>query len=1273
MTISQIVNENQLDQWVRSNAETAKGKIVELVWRLVCASCPRPTRRRFPLEDSIGQHGPDGELETAIGFVPFAPEGKSIWEIGTNLDARRKANKVFRSSTKDTPEEVRKETTFIFVTPLSGRRNWQYTWKPEGIETWLADKRALGKWKEVQVLDGSQLTDWVSQFPAVGHWLGDVVGLLPENFDTAEYHWKIIEAFGAPPPLIPDLFTAGRQKAGEKLKRLIVDQIDTQLRLETRLPQHPKDFVSAYVATLPEEVRAEYQNRVLIFDSADTFKRACSLNESHVFIADFDIESATGPQLIQRALHRRHAVVYSSLPGGPPHGNSCELFNPHIHEMKKALTRSGYTEERARSLTNRSGRDLNALLRLIQNLSAHPEWATQSEASDLAIAQLIGQWQDETEGDREVAGELSGKLYGEWIVKIRIAASAKFTPLQFFDGRWKFTSRYEPWLYLGNLIGPEILERFERLSITVLSESDPRLDMQKEKRHAAAIYGKKQRYSNLLREGIAETLALLGSHGSSLTACPDGRPQQVAFKVVNALLVEADSRRWASLNDVLPLLAEAAPEAFLNAVGGASEKPDEPFSGVFAEEGDALFGGNFITGLLWALESLAWSDKYLIRVCNILANLASVDPGGQYSNRPENSLVSILLPWLPQTVGDAEKRHSAVRAIVREHPDVAWKLLLKLLPKHQSSSGPTHRPKWRDFIPEDWEDGATYGQRWKDEAFYADLALELAGNDPVFLEELLPFYFRLHPKFSNFAETFRGRLQSDAILALPEDHRLALWTALTTKIASQRKDTPESDPGIVPEEALQELDAVADKLKPDKPEVYHKLLFSGRDFDLYDGKGNWEEQRNGLLQRRVDALREILNCGGFDGLKTFWRSVESPHEVGNAYGTDDERANDAQVLPKFLESGIEADFSFAVNYIWRRFHLNQWDWVDSIDRSNWSVPVKAKFFAALPFVNQVWERITVELAENEFEYWIRARVNINRDHQEGIDHAIDQLIKNGRPDAAIQCFWLLDLWGGVYSELCLRALETFNDENHIDAHAIQAVFDHLQQDESVNEERLAAMEVKFLELLNKFGSVQPRTLYRHLAERPDFFCDVIRLVYRSTKDVDKEPKKKIEKGDTTGRIADRAYRLLMDWDHPPGFLANGIYSGKHLHQWTEEVKAKCLETGHWKVASHHIGEVLFYAPREENNLWLDSVCELLESKENHEYRQGMRMRILNSRGVYWFSGGKEEGELAARWESVADQADSKGFPRLATMLRGIGKIYREEAKRSVLENQHGFD
>ena len=117
-----LVTENQLDEWVRGNARDAQGVIVELVWRLVRASYPRPRERRFPLSDSIGQHGPDGKLDVDLSFDPFVPEGRSLWEIGTGLKARDKATSDYADLTEAVPETVRSDSTFVFVTPLSGRR-----------------------------------------------------------------------------------------------------------------------------------------------------------------------------------------------------------------------------------------------------------------------------------------------------------------------------------------------------------------------------------------------------------------------------------------------------------------------------------------------------------------------------------------------------------------------------------------------------------------------------------------------------------------------------------------------------------------------------------------------------------------------------------------------------------------------------------------------------------------------------------------------------------------------------------------------------------------------------------------------------------------------------------------------------------------------------------------------------------------------------------------------------------------------------------------------
>lgn len=1271
MSSSQIVNESQLDSWARSNPALAQGKIVELVWRLVCASCPRPKHRRFPLGDSIGQHGADGELDTDVGYFPFVPEGRSHWEIGTNVDAHAKANGDYKDATKSIPEAVRKETTFIFVTPLSGRRDWKDTWKATGIETWISDKQALKDWKNVVVLDGTQLTDWVCHFPVVGHWLGELVGRLPDDFETAESRWNIIRNFGNPPPLLPELYKVGRDAAAAKLKRLLVDNTENSLRIDTRFPKHTADFVCACVASYSEEEIVEPRSRILILQDSDSWKRACALSESHVLIADFDVDADEGTQLIQRALQRRHAVIYSGLPGGPPHGNAVELPPPRAHEMRDALGKSGYSTERARMLSNRSGDDLNALLRLLQNLSAMPDWATQAESSDLAIAQFLGAWDDERPGDREVAEELAGKEYREWITKIRKVASAKPAPLDFYNGRWKLTSRFEPWLYLGPQIGPEFLERFKEVAIEVISEPDPALDLPKEQRFAASIYGKERLYSSKLRRGMAETLALLGAQGDSLTTCPAGRPQAIARDVIHELLAGADSSRWASLNDVLPLLAEASPDAFLKAVGGASEQPDEPFLGVFAEEGDGMHGGIYSTGILWAMESLAWNEHFLVRVCGILANLAAVDPGGQWSNRPLGSLVSILLPWFPQTCADVDRRHDAVRCVVREQPEVAWRLLMGLLPENHSTTSGTHKPKWWDWIPENWSDGVTHHERIADESFYAHVALELAGHDADQLCELIDYYFRLAPAFR---EALRNRLTSPDVLNLPNEGRLKLWSNLTTKVRNHRKYS-ESDVWSQSEDALAELDAVANVLAPIEPEIRHRRLFSGDDFNLYGDSEDWEAERQKLQLKRINAIREILDRGDLDSFLQFIRSVESPRAVGTAYGADSELANDSHVLPAMLESDNDAECKFAASYVWMRFRNGSWNWVDGLDRSTWSVISKALFFSFLPFVGDTWDRVSVELSDNQNEYWTRVRALPDREYLDRADYAIEMLIANNRPDSAIECLRFGNLEGGVFSQLGLQALEALSNSHHIDQHSICELFNELQKDTAVDEAHVAAMEVKFLDLLGRFSSSRPRTLHRHLSERPEFFCEVIRMLYRSRKKSEQPNDSTIngQEDEAKANIARRAYLLLNDWTHPPGKQRDGTFDAKQLQEWVLAVKKECIDSGHWEVACNEIGEVLYFGPRDPDGLWIGPICELLDSKEDEEYRRGLSIEIFNSRGVHGFSGGKDELELAETWERIAAHAESKGFHRLGETLHKLGAGYREEAKRSILEDRHDFE
>ena len=885
------------------------------------------------------------------------------------------------------------------------------------------------------------------------------------------------------------------------------------------------------------------------------------------------------------------------------------------------------------------------------------------------VLNLIGGWDESIDGDCSIIESLSGMAFQDWQGTIRgmWRNLKRMSILEQHNRKWSVTDRLTLWKSKGDLLSDDLLDDFRELAVRVLLESDPELALPKEQRFAANVYGQSRVYSKKMRKGVAETLALMGAYPDALETCSKGKPESVAYAVVDELLGKADSEHWASLNDVLPLLAEASPCAFLQAVGGASERKDEPFSGVFAEEHGGVMGRTYASGLLWALESLAWSPDYLIRVCAILANLAAIDPGGAYSNRPSNSIVTILLPWLAQTCADTDCRHNAIKCIIREQPEVAWKILIGLLPKHHGVSSPTHKPKWQQFIPEDWKERPSIKQRLTDEGFYADCALKMAANDPKKLGELLPFYFYVHTEFSSFAKDYRERLTSESVLNLPEESCLALWIELTTRTGKHRKYA-DSEAWAVPEKSLEELDKIADLLMPQKPEVKHRRLFLGNEMDLYDKKGDWDKQREQLLKKRIEALLEIQKCDGFDGIKKFLHAVESPREVGNVCGAEEKLAHDSEVFPFLLESDNEADYCFASAYIWCRFHTHKWNWVDNLDRSNWDITAKAKYFAILPSIKETWERAESELQDRKAEYWKRTRVHPEPEHLADFDYAIRQLIANEKADAAIQCFWLGEIWEDPYPELALQSLESFKqDKNRVDVCAIQEVFHHLQKIETIDQNRLADMEFKFLRLLDQSGSPRPWTLYRRLAESPDFFCEVIRMAYKPRNEVKKDDD--IE-ADVDDEMARNVYLLLMDWDYPPGRLPNGGFDSERLGTWVTHVKESCLKSDHWEIASQQIGAVLYYAPKDEKGLWIESVCELLNSKDDTEFLRGLKIRIFNSRGMHGDSGGKEELKLAELWEGIASQAESKGFVRIAEILRDLGQSYREDAKRVVADYRH---
>ena len=810
------------------------------------------------------------------------------------------------------------------------------------------------------------------------------------------------------------------------------------------------------------------------------------------------------------------------------------------------------------------------------------------------------------------------------------------------------------------------LELMKQICIDVLSEIDPQFELPPAERWSASFNGKKLRYSKNLREGLAESIAWLGINGDMLVNCSDKRTY-IALLVIRELFSKASWQLWGSLNDLLPTLAEAAPGEFLSAVEHSLQQMPCPFDELFAQEDTGIGGRNYMIGLLWALEGVAWDDDHLMRVCVVLAELASHDPGGNWANRPANSITNILLPWHPQTLASIDKRVTSIRAIRSDFPDVAWKILLSLLPSsHQITSG-THKPRWRKVVPDDWKPTVTHNAYWEQIEAYAGLAVEMACKDMGRLTVLVSQLDNLPPSSFNAILDF---LSSDSTVGLPEVERMPIWDSLSNFARKHRRYS--NADWALDEQLVSRLEAVAEKLAPQSAAVLHRRLFSNIDFDLYEENDNWEEQRNKLELRREEAIRDVLKVGGIEGVISFVNNVEAPHQVGWALGKFAGTEISAYLLPLYLESENKVYQQFIGGYVGSSHQRHGWSWVDGLNHAGWAVKQQCQLLMNLPFEREAWDRAHDWLGDSENLYWQGVQVNPYQT-EDDLLHAIDKLLEAARPKSAIDCLYVrlhkkLTLDSEQTIKALLAALSTSETTNNIDSYHITELIKALQNDPQADPDGLFRVEWAYLPLLNDYqGGGSPALLESKLADEPDFYCEVIRLIFCS-----KHEDKKDEKPDErTAAIASNAWRLLDQWKKTPGIQKDGTYSSTHFSAWLSSVKEQCSQSGHLEVALSNVGKVLLYCPPDPNGLWImESAASALNGRDAEEMRNGFRTEVFNSRGAHWVDPtGKPEKELAELWRQRAEAVEGAGFARFASALKDLAKSYDRDAERIIMEHK----
>jgi transcriptional regulator with XRE-family HTH domain len=1246
-----FANATDLNQW--ANRRDAQDTFPQLIRRLVLATVDNVTHIDFRAHEGVQLAGFDGRVSVMSGNA-FVPTGNSVWELGTGRDPRSKADSDYNKRTNEIEPSTRAASALVFATP----RRWP------GKNDWVDEKRAEGIWSDVRVLDADDITTWLEETPAVHIWFSSLIGLLPDGVLDIE-SWFSSWQLATNPALAHEFLLAGRKEYSAKVVEWL-GHPHRPLVVRSESRNESIAFVASVFSSLALEQGSESMARSVIVENESAWRRLVATRRSLVLIPTFDASGVAGA-----ALKSGHSIVIPHGEGDADVDGQIELPPLPRSEIVELLESAGIKHDRAYALAGVARRSLTALRRQIGVAPSlqRPTWSRPEFARSLLPILLAGGWDSRLSGDRSLLEGLSKKKYDEVLSDILPHSRSSDPIVRTRGSLFYLVSPLDAWTLLARFLTRDDLERFRNAALEVLARPHPQYDLPEDQRWMADIYGKRSEYSQLLRLSISRSLAVAAMIvGRSLSTSSSQTDYQsldaVVRHVVREVLTTAnkDWRVWATLSNVLGDLAEASPDDFLQAVEAGIRETTSPIVSLFTDSRDPLFSSSPHTGLLWALERLAWSPDHFSRVVRILVELTVKDPGGRLINRPKASLESIYRPWLPQTSARLDQRFRVLDELSQREPEVIWNLLMSGLPEMHSVGSYAARPKWRnwDSAAEQKVSGVDY------EAAIAgsvDRLLRLAGTSGArwgSLIERLPFL-----RARQFEQVTAALSALDPNNISAED-KLAIWDALRTFVARHRR-FPDAD-WRLPEKFLKPIDRLRTRFEPSSAISKFAWLFSW-DAQLPQRRAkpaDHRESENELNAARAEAIREIAGSNEYDAILSLAKAARQPELVGRA-------ANDAGLLAdsvdRIVRECLDAEDRsvdlFAKYFLANRVTADRSS-IESTATRLIGLPTKqrASLFALLPADPRTWEIVESIGKDLEQEYWSRIQWIQN---ESDIERALERLLKFGYLTNALSLIGMYSYHTIIDSRLILEALERAlageGDLRPIAStfgHQLVRLLEQLTRDPTIDRMTVARLEWGFYPII-EHERHEPLVLLEALAEDPDFFVQLVTLAYKS-----EDPKEDLVDDVDQRQHASRAFSLLHDFKTIPGRRPDGTIDGDKLFQWVETTREKLRASKRLQIGDQQIGSMLSAAPHDADGAWPAApVRAVIESVQSDDLEIGFSVGKYNSRGVISRTingGGSQERAIAERYASygaaVADTA-----PRTASMLRRMSEEYFAEARR----------
>ncbi len=1245
-----------------SGLASAKPRFPLLVRKIVASAAPAGAVIQFRADSGVQLSGFDGFTNFPASVFPV-PAGPAVWELSTKIGPEAKAEEDYTKRTAAPGTVQPSLTAYIAVTS----RRWP------GKTVWQTAKQAEGVWASVMAFDADDLSHWLENAPAVASWFAFELGRPVQ--DSLDLERVLADWSRRTEPALPlGVLSAGRE-AEVRAIRDWARRPPSVLRVRAETREEALAFVAAALAL---ETNADWNSRALVVRSRNALDWALQppAGRPLVVLAEVDGYDRGSAGLTQ------HLAIAFGADAQPqmPTVVLPSLDRRALGEVLAAVLEPADADRRAQECGGSAG----ALQRLL-GYAERPSWAMGSLAAETRAVLLAGAWTPASQGDCEIVSQLSGGRSSSEVDAACSALSAGAgAPLRRQEDSWTWRSPPDAWRLLVHQLTEVQAAAFAGAAVAVLSENDPAAGAATAARLALSMRGPGLRYSGALRTGIARSLALLaqGTWGRPPVGGPAKR-RAIAQNAVRQIL-DGDWRRWASAHSELPVLAEAAPEAFLDRLEASIAAGDEGVCHLLAIEG-GVFGPTPHTGLLWGLEILAWEPVRMSRVVRALGRLAARDPGGQVANRPLRSLVSILRGFWPQTLAPSDARLQALRGLVAPTPGIAWQAGLALLPSRapRGTLDDCMRPSFIQPPVPGMPRTVAIDVQFSN--WVVDFVIELAASDISRWSELIhEIEGAPQSAISRVLRALSARLSG---LAPLEAHAL-LWATVRSLLTELLRLPRYSEPMAADPELVALARQVYRALEP--PDLVRRLawLFTYRTDLPEENLGfDWRAAETRHAELRVAAMEEIVSLPGLqETMRALLGQVERPALVGQVLAQVHGAQGDILMLAAPPPGAEEPYREALAAFVDARSTAAGAEWVEQTLRQLESSGRRAdavRVALALNRNSATWAMLEAIGPELAAEYW-RTGPRLYADASlADVEACVRNLVQAGAVVAALET---LNLSTRADQErpppnLAIEVLEACIA--HPEALApsmggrgnlgflVQKALQLIGDDQEVAAQRVWAVEVFFLPVLeHSWGTPRVNSA---LGDSPELWAELVQLAYIADEGGETEtaPEVASDREETRRSRAHAAHSLLTNWGGCPGETLPPPERDLAVTTWVENALIQLNTRRRVTAGLIEIGKLLARVPPSDGVWPCLTARSLIEADRFASFPRHLEIAKSNLRGVTHGTvgdGGVRERALAQRLRGDAERLAST-YPSTGALLGRMAEQYEREGERMDLHDE----